>query len=88
MAGMEEVINSAIEACGSLTSLAARLSVEPQVVVNWRTRGVPVTQCSALEAACDLAVRRWDMRPDDWHRIWPELIGTEGAPPVSTQEAA
>jgi hypothetical protein len=21
-----------------------------------------------------------DLRPDDWHRIWPELIGAEGAP--------
>jgi len=28
------------------------------------------------------AVRRWDMRPDDWHRIWPELIGAEGAPEI------
>lgn len=24
----------------------------------------------------------WDLRPDDWHRIWPELIGADGAPPV------
>ena len=22
----------------------------------------------------------WDLRPDDWHRIWPELIDTDGAP--------
>lgn len=43
-----------------------------------------------IEAACaDAGVRRWDLRPDDWHRIWPELIGTEGAPPVpAAQEAA
>lgn len=26
------------------------------------------------------AVKRWETRPDDWHRIWPELIGAEGAP--------
>ena len=38
----------------------------------------------ALDAATDGAVRRWDMRPDDWHRFWPELIGTEGAPAVPT----
>lgn len=25
-------------------------------------------------------VRRWEARPDDWHLIWPELIGAEGAP--------
>ena len=32
-----------------------------------------------IEAATDGAVRRQDLRPDDWHRIWPELIGTDGA---------
>jgi DNA-binding transcriptional regulator YdaS (Cro superfamily) len=26
------------------------------------------------------AVTRKDLRPSDWHRIWPELIGTKGAP--------
>jgi DNA-binding transcriptional regulator YdaS (Cro superfamily) len=25
-------------------------------------------------------VRRWHLRRTDWHLIWPELIGTEGAP--------
>lgn len=28
------------------------------------------------------AVRRWDLRPGDWHRIWPELVGRRGAPRV------
>lgn len=32
-------------------------------------------------------VRRWELRPDDWHRIWPELIGAEGAPALPTEEA-
>ncbi|MEY4713314.1 MAG: hypothetical protein RIS88_2764 [Pseudomonadota bacterium] len=26
------------------------------------------------------AVRRQDLRPNDWHRIWPELVGRKGAP--------
>ncbi|MDB5975187.1 MAG: hypothetical protein JWR07_1947 [Nevskia sp.] len=25
---------------------------------------------------------RWDLRPNDWYLIWPELIGVEGAPSV------
>lgn len=25
-------------------------------------------------------VRRWTLRPADWHLIWPELIDLEGAP--------
>jgi DNA-binding transcriptional regulator YdaS (Cro superfamily) len=28
------------------------------------------------------AVRRWELRPLDWYKHWPELIGTEGAPDV------
>ena len=31
------------------------------------------------------AVRRWDLRPDDWHRIWPELVGVDGAPTVPAE---
>lgn len=38
--------------------------------------------CVAIERATAGAVRRWDLRPADWHRIWPELIGAEGAPAV------
>lgn len=37
----------------------------------------------AIELDSDRAVRRWDLRPDDWHRIWPELIGADGAPEVA-----
>lgn len=42
----------------------------------------------AIEKCTGAAVRRWHLRPDDWHLIWPELIGTEGAPavPATTEE--
>lgn len=33
------------------------------------------------------AVRRWDLRPNDWHRIWPELVGMDGAPAVEAATA-
>jgi hypothetical protein len=41
----------------------------------------------AIQQATDGAVRVGDLRPDDWHRIWPMLVGTDGAivmapPPV------
>lgn len=29
-------------------------------------------------------VKRWDLIPDRWHRIWPEIIGFDGAPEVSS----
>jgi DNA-binding transcriptional regulator YdaS (Cro superfamily) len=43
-----------------------------------------------IEQATAGAVRRWDLRPADWHRIWPELIGAEGAPtiPEEARDAA
>lgn len=45
-----------------------------------------------VEAKSGRQVRRWDLRQADWHRIWPELIGQEGAPPIPAnppaQEAA
>ena len=33
-------------------------------------------------------VMRWDLRPDDWWKIWPELIRRKGAPAVPKSEAA
>lgn len=36
--------------------------------------------CARLDVQSGGAVRRWDLRPEDWHRIWPELIETDGAP--------
>ncbi len=45
-------------------------------------RPAPAERCAAIERATEGAVRRWDLRPADWHLIWPELVGAEGAPPV------
>lgn len=38
-----------------------------------------------IERESELAVRRWDLRPNDWWLIWPELIGAEGAPAVPAE---
>ncbi|WP_072243011.1 transcriptional regulator [Thiomonas bhubaneswarensis] len=40
----------------------------------------------SIERATRGAVMRWDLRPDDWHLIWPELIDTAGAPAIPTQQ--
>lgn len=44
--------------------------------------------CVVIENASAGKVRRWDLRPDDWHLIWPELVGTRGAPKVKLAKAA
>lgn len=32
-------------------------------------------------------LRRWHLRPLDWHQVWPELLGAEGAPPAPAESA-
>ncbi len=44
--------------------------------------------CVSIERNSLGAVRRWDLRPNDWSKIWPELIGIDGAPPVPMVERA
>lgn len=70
--------------------MARLLGVKPPTVHQWVTgsRPVPANVAPAVEAASGGAVRRQDLRPDDWHRIWPELIGAEGAPDVPLSESA
>jgi len=41
-----------------------------------------------IERQSGQRVRRWDLRPADWHRIWPELIGAEGAPAIPAEQGA
>lgn len=77
----------AIETHG-LSVVAKRLGESLQTISNWIARGVPVHRCAAVEIAVDGAVMRWDLRPDDWHLIWPELIGTKGAPSVPAKAEA
>jgi DNA-binding transcriptional regulator YdaS (Cro superfamily) len=73
---------------GKAAVIAAAIGVHPVMVSQWASgaKPVPVGRCVGLEAATAGAVRRWDLRPDDWHRIWPELIGADGAPPVPTEQ--
>lgn len=68
------------------TSETARLTrVKPSSVSEWRANGV-IPRDKLVLVAVQLEQRtqwrRWHLLPDCWHRIWPELIGTEGAPAV------
>jgi hypothetical protein len=42
----------------------------------------------AIERESGGIVHRWSMRPNDWARVWPELVGAPGAPPVPAAPAA
>jgi DNA-binding transcriptional regulator YdaS (Cro superfamily) len=69
---------------GGMTAFAAALGIKPiylsQLAARQDGREPSPALCVDIERATDLKVRRWDLRPKDWYRIWPELIGTAGAP--------
>lgn len=43
-------------------------------------RAMDPAQAVRIEQHLQGRVRRWQLRQRDWHLIWPELIGTDGAP--------
>lgn len=81
-------IRQAISDEGGPAVVAGRLGISVQRLCNWIDRGVPVDHAAAFEESVRGTVRRWELRPDDWYRIWPELIGAPGAPPIPAPEAA
>ena len=68
-------IKRACELVGGISKMAAVLGISGPTVSQWCTgiRPVPIERCVAIERATDGAVTRRDLRPDDWHEIWPEL---------------
>lgn len=72
---------------GSPTKLAAAIGgkVLRQHVEHWRSRGnVPTEYVRRVSELTGIGA--WEFRADDWHLIWPELIGTKGAPKVLTEQ--
>jgi len=74
--------------------LQARTALAAQARTTWlHLRNVAFSgKVCGIQLAVDIeratggAVRRWQLRPEDWHRIWPELVGAEGAPPVPADQ--
>lgn len=64
---------------GVQRALAAELKISPVLINQWANekRPVPPERCVEIERATKGEVARPDLRPDDWSRIWPELV----APP-------
>lgn len=68
--------------------LAKRLKVSPSNVNQWVTnrRPIPIDKCYAIEKATDYQVMRWDLYPDKWHLIWPELRMHKRAPAFPVEQ--
>ena len=76
----------------SVAQLAAAIGVRHEAQVRQWQHGYadrlpsPIN-CTAIELATRGQVTRRDLRPLDWHRIWPELVTVEyPAPRAPNQE--
>lgn len=56
-------------AVGGMKKLADAMNVSLQTITNWRSRGVPSSECRAFESVTGIGVQR--LR-DDWAKYWPE----------------
>lgn len=70
----EHPLDRAAREVGGRSQLASLLRVSPAAIGNWKKRGVPIEHCPALERLTKRCVTRPQLRPDDWHLIWPELV--------------
>ena len=68
-------VADAAKKVGSMNALALLLGVQPPTVHQWRNgiRPVPVDKCLAIEKATGGLVTRKQLRPKDWHLIWPDV---------------
>ena len=64
---------------GALAKLARDTRSHASDMSNWakENRPIPHEKCVQIEQATNSEVTRKDLRPNDWHLIWPEL--KEGA---------
>lgn len=84
-------VKRAIELAGGQARLAAKLGVTQPTVSEWANDPrvqVPPKRCVQIERLFGGEVRRWHLRPNDWFKLWPELLGVKGAPRVARSAIA
>lgn len=66
---------------GGASQLADKLGISISYLSQMASGASSISpaRCVAIEQATDGDVSRRDLRPDDWNRIWPELIDREAA---------
>ena len=69
---------------GGMAAFAAKVGISPIYIsqlaaVQDGRRPSPELCANIVRQSC-ADVQYWDLRPDDWHLIWPMVINTEGAP--------
>ncbi|ADG20367.1 hypothetical protein BC1002_6526 [Paraburkholderia atlantica] len=69
---------------GTAKKLASSIGVSQSFLSQMASGLSPISQerCFLIEQATAGAVARWDLKPHNWHKLWPELVGAPGSPPV------
>ncbi len=66
---------------GGVAAFAGRLGIKPvylsQLAARQDGRVPSPALCVLIERETGGDVRRWDLRPDDWRAIWPELVAID-----------
>lgn len=78
---------------GGVTGFSGRVAIAPvyllQLAARQNGREASPELCVRIEQATDGVVSRSKLRPNDWHRLWPELItATHPAPALEARDAA
>lgn len=73
---MKEKLNEAISLLGGLSAFSKKIGVKPPTAHGWLNKDeeVPIKRCVQIEKLTNGAVTRKDLRPNDWHEIWVELL--------------
>lgn len=60
---------------GRSISIARALGITQPVVSDWVTgkKAIPAEHCKAIHQLSGGLVTCQEMRPNDWHKYWPEL---------------
>jgi DNA-binding transcriptional regulator YdaS (Cro superfamily) len=69
--------------------IAARVRLSEQYLYQCLTarREMGAAEARRVERDSGGEIRPWDVCQSTWHEIWPELIGTDGAPAAPVLEA-
>lgn len=77
---------------GQTTVFASRCGISPvylsQIAAGQDKREASPALCVVIERESSEMVMRWDLRPDDWHLIWPELRKRKDAPRIPVKAEA
>ncbi len=70
--------------------LANKAGVDEQYLYQCLTgrRNMEAAEAMEVETILGGELMRWDLRLKDWHRIWPDLVNADGAPPIPEEVAS